>query len=198
MMKLLMFTDTHGSRGHMKRLKQRAERADLIVCAGDFTVFGHDLHKILKEMDSWKKPLILIPGNHEEHIKLKEECGQYKNVMDIDRDFYEKENILFAGYGRGGFSYETPEFDMFGRKIKRKAAEHKGKWVFIIHQPPFGTATDLLDFGHTGNETFAAFIAQEQPDLVICGHLHENFRKEDTMGKSRIINPGPDGMMIDI
>ena len=43
----------------------------------------------------------------------------------------------------------------------------------------------------TGDPTEAVeLIKREQPDLVLCGHIHEA-RGTDTVGSSRIVNPGP-------
>jgi Icc-related predicted phosphoesterase len=33
-------------------------------------------------------------------------------------------------------------------------------------------------------------VEREQPDLVLCGHLHES-RGLDEIGRTRIVNPGP-------
>ena len=37
-----------------------------------------------------------------------------------------------------------------------------------------------------------------KPDLVISGHLHETAGKEDKIGKTRLINPGPFGKILDV
>jgi len=36
------------------------------------------------------------------------------------------------------------------------------------------------------------------PVLVLCGHFHENFRKQDKIKNTLIINPGPDGTIINV
>ena len=41
-----------------------------------------------------------------------------------------------------------------------------------------------------GSHALGAFVAREQPDLVLCGHIHEA-RGEDAVGRSRVVNPGP-------
>ena len=51
---------------------------------------------------------------------------------------------------------------------------------------------------HCGNKDIRKFIDKIKPDLVISGHLHENAGKEDKIGKSRILNPGPTGMLINL
>jgi uncharacterized protein len=63
--------------------------------------------------------------------------------------------------------------------------------IFCPHAPPAGTACDRLASGeHVGSTAVRAFVEREQPDLVLCGHIHES-RGEDELGRSRIVNPGP-------
>jgi uncharacterized protein len=197
-MKILAFTDPHGSKASMRRVKDLIPSADIIVCAGDLTSFGSRLSSILNEMNMWGKPVLLIPGNHEEHLNLKMECTPFPNIHEIDRDFFEFQGALFIGYGRGGFSHITPQFDAFARKIKARSSSHQGKRIMVFHQPPFGTELDRLEFGHVGNETFAHFIAEYQPELMLCGHIHECFGNTEQMGKTLMVNPGPNGILIEI
>jgi Icc-related predicted phosphoesterase len=63
--------------------------------------------------------------------------------------------------------------------------------IFVPHSPPYGTVCDLLRSGeHVGSRSLRTFIEREQPDLVLCGHVHEA-RGEDRLERSRIVNPGP-------
>jgi len=63
--------------------------------------------------------------------------------------------------------------------------------IFCPHAPPYGTACDRLRSGeHVGSTAVRALVDREQPDLVLCGHIHEA-RGEDRVGRTRIVNPGP-------
>lgn len=63
--------------------------------------------------------------------------------------------------------------------------------VFCPHAPPFDTACDRIHGGHhVGSTAVRAFVEREQPELVLCGHIHES-RAIDELGSSRIVNPGP-------
>ena len=57
---------------------------------------------------------------------------------------------------------------------------------------------DKLNGSFVGNKSYTSFIKKHQPDVVLCGHIHENAGKEDKIGKSRILNPGPTGMLINL
>lgn len=52
------------------------------------------------------------------------------------------------------------------------------------------TACDRLRSGeHVGSAVVRAFIEREQPDMVLCGHIHES-RGLDEIGRRQIVNPG--------
>ena len=63
--------------------------------------------------------------------------------------------------------------------------------IFVPHAPPYGTECDKLRSGeHVGSQALRTFVEREQPDLVLCGHVHEA-RGEDQLERARIVNPGP-------
>lgn len=195
-MMLLAFVDTHGDEKSLKKVKKKAEKADLILCAGDLTIFENKLKSLLRELNSFNKPVLIVHGNHESEEHLKEYCKKYENLIFFHKKFYEKQNIVFAGFGGGGFSSKDEKFERFGERIKKKR-EGK-KLVLMFHGPPYGNKTDLIMNEHAGNKSYRRFIKQEKPLVVICGHLHENENVQDKIGKSIIINPGPEGKLIDV
>jgi Icc-related predicted phosphoesterase len=63
--------------------------------------------------------------------------------------------------------------------------------VFCPHAPPLDTACDRLPSGgHVGSAVIRSFVEREQPDVVLCGHIHEA-RGDDVIGRSQVVNPGP-------
>ncbi|MBI4149524.1 metallophosphoesterase family protein [Candidatus Woesearchaeota archaeon] len=196
-MKIFAFTDTHGSRSAMMRVRRASARADLIACAGDITIFQRNLHAVLRQLNQLGKRILLIPGNHESVSVLRNACRGYKNITDLHQRMQKIGDILFIGHGSGGFSLASPEFEALVRKEKGRIAAAQ-KIVLLIHQPPFGSRADRIEKAHTGNKSYRDFISRHQPALVICGHLHENFRVQDKLGKSIIINPGPAGKMLKV
>ncbi len=103
---------------------------------------------------------------------------------------------MFLGYGGGGFAMEDPLF----RKIAREWYGHYNgrKIVLVTHGPPFSTTLDLLGERHVGNRDYRKFIERIKPKLVIAGHLHETAGKTDMIGKTRLVNPGWEGMVIEL
>jgi hypothetical protein len=195
-MMLLAFVDTHGDMHSLKRLKRKAAKADLILCAGDFTIFENYMRAILDEINRFNKPVLIIPGNHEGKMRLERLCKHHKNLVYLHDKVYEQGNFFFAGWGGGGFSLRDHHFEKFGARIKKKISGKK--LILMLHGPPYGNKTDLIIDEHAGNKSFREFILKEKPLLVICGHLHENFGVKGKIGKTLIINPGPEGKLIEI
>jgi len=62
--------------------------------------------------------------------------------------------------------------------------------VLISHTPPHATNCDRLHSGvPVGSTAVREFIEEHQPDVCLCGHIHEA-RAEDRIGKTHVINPG--------
>jgi hypothetical protein len=114
----------------------------------------------------------------------------------VHEDHHHIDDLCFMGYGGGGFRQETEEFESIGDRLK-EVMQGK-KTVFIIHGPPYDTELDKLPSGHVGNKTIRRFIEDAKPDVVVCGHLHENFGKYDFIGETYVVNPGPEGRMIEL
>ncbi|HLC46853.1 MAG TPA: metallophosphoesterase [Candidatus Nanoarchaeia archaeon] len=200
-MKLLAFADMHGNLKSLEGIAKRAssEKAEVIVCAGDFTVFERDIERILKKLNSIGLPVLVIPGNHEssEHISLASKA--LPNVLNFDNSMLEREEFIFVGREGNGFSHDDPRFRAWGERILKDLKKKKGKKVILItHAPPYGTAIDKISGQHCGNKDIRRFIEKAQPVLAISGHLHECAGKEDRVGKCRVINPGPYGKIISV
>jgi Icc-related predicted phosphoesterase len=187
------FTDLHADRKSFIQVKKKAEKADLIICTGDMSIFGRGLEAVGLLLEQFNKKVLLVPGNHE----LEEEIAviSSKNLLNMHKMVYTHKGITFLGHGGGGFTRTIPDFAPFVKTIKEKTKID----VMLVHQPPYGTKLDKLDiYGHVGNKDYTNFIEKVQPTIVFCGHLHENFHKSDTIKKTLIVNPGPDGELYEI
>ena len=111
-MKVFVFTDTHGSKKALKIIREKIKKSkpDMIICLGDFTIFGHDQKKILTSFDKFNKEMLLIHGNHEDPIEVMQDCDTLKNVNFIDATVKRIGKIVFVAWGGGGFSLTDSEF----------------------------------------------------------------------------------------
>ncbi len=192
-MKILSFVDLHGSIKSMRELKKKAKQADVIVCAGDLSIFGSELDVLMMELDKIGKKVLIVHGNHEFEEEISVICKIMKNCEFIHKKVVEYKGVSFIGWGGGGFSLVDKEFEKFAKKIKKKI-EGK-KTVLITHAPPYDTKLDFIYKEHHGNKSIKKFIDTNQPKLAVSGHLHETAGKKDKVKKSIVINPGPSGVV---
>ncbi len=199
-MKILAFTDMHGSLQALRSIEKKVKKLnpDILVCAGDISIFEHGIAGIIRRLSRLGKKVIIVHGNHEDASTFNRYSKIYKNVVFIHKNYVFAEDVLFLGYGGGGFSSVDREFENVAiKKFKKAIEENKGKkTVLLTHAPPYKTRLDSLDNGHCGNKSIRHFAEKNEVDILICGHLHENFGKEDKIKKTRVINPGPFGKIL--
>ena len=196
-MKILAFVDLHGSAKSLKRIVEKAKNCDVVVCAGDLTVFGADIDFIVGELNKTGKPSLFVHGNHEDDASFRKSCSLFKNAKFIHNSSYRYGDYLFIGWGGEGFSRTSAGLEKESKRLT--ALIKKGdKVIFVSHAPPYATNLDYIYEEHHGNKTIKEFVKDIQPNLVICGHFHELAGKEDFIGKIKMVNPGKDGKIIEI
>jgi Icc-related predicted phosphoesterase len=200
-MRILFFGDTHGNKAHLRTIMQKSHDVDVIVCVGDFTIFENGADDILRQLNSAGKPVIIIPGNHESSSMMINLSMNHKNIHNIHKTYHIIDDIIFFGYGGGGFSTVDNKFDIvadnFLKELKNleKKNNMEYKIVLVTHPPPYNTNIDYIG-EHVGCKNFRKFIEEQQPIISVSGHIHETFGFEDTIGKTLVFNPGPDGRII--
>jgi Icc-related predicted phosphoesterase len=194
-MKILAFVDTHGSLVSLGSIEKKAKNADILVCAGDPTVFEQDLDVINSRLSKTGKPVLMLHGNHETEEEMKRSCSLFKNMTYFHKKVHIIKDYAFVGYGGGGFSVTDKKFEAWTKKIKPKLKNKKV--VLVTHAPPYGTKLDKLNGDYVGNKSIRKFIENVKPILVIAGHMHECIGT-DKIKNSKLINPGPAGKIITI
>lgn len=194
-MRILAFVDLHANEMVLAELTKRAKEADLVLCAGDMSIFGMQLYDMLEAMNKWGKPVFLIHGNHEDPSLLEDVNEHYENlhfVHGIEKEF---DGISVLGWGGGGFSERDPQLAAFAKKLKPKRTR-----ILMFHGPPKGTAADYRpDWEvHVGCLTRRDVVERLEPVVAICGHIHESFGAQSMIGRTLVLNPGPLGKFISI
>lgn len=200
-MKILAFADLHGSLKGLKSIERLAEskNLDVIVCAGDISVFQRGFDALMYRLSNIGKPVLFVHGNHETEQASKEVCSFFENVFFIHKKAHAIGSCIFFGYGGGGFSSTDSRFEDYSKQLRKEILQNSDKkTVLVTHAPPYGTKLDKVEGKHYGNKSIAEFIKNSSITLAISGHFHENFGKKDRIGMTEIINPGHFGMVIKI
>lgn len=193
-MRILCFSDLHGNMKDLKRIVAYSKKVDLIICSGDFTDFGRKMKKILEMLNNSKARVLIIPGNHEEPETLERFCSTLENIVCLHKKYIIINNLLFIGYGTGGFSIREPDFVKFARSLKTTLKKHRNLFkVLITHAPPFDSGIDFTDETERiplGNKDIRNFLIKNKIDVCISGHFHETAGIVDYLGRTVVINPG--------
>lgn len=194
-MHLLAITDIHGRVTIPEMIREVIRSADLLTIAGDLTDFGGEAEarQVLETIQKENKQILAVPGNCDtssvNHALTAERINIHGEITKI-------KEIAFMGIGGCGKTpFGTPQ-EYSEREIIellhgfRKQGDVRYH-ILVSHAPPSDTSVDRTFLGrHVGSKALRDFIETFQPDLVLCGHIHEA-RGVDHIGTSLIINPGP-------
>jgi len=200
-MKIFAFTDLHAGVTAYKKIQQKVkkEKPDYILCLGDFTVFEQHIDGVLRKLNELGKQVFIIHGNHEEEFVVRKLCKKYSRLKFVHRSVFSINGYTVVAHGGGGFYGQgklakDKDFESFVREHKNKI---KGKIILLTHAPPGYTKLDYILWldDHAGCASYGEFVKKYKPVLALSGHLHENFRVKQKLGKTLLCNPGPEGMV---
>jgi Icc-related predicted phosphoesterase len=195
-MRIAYVVDVHDRFDEVEDAIAQVDAVDVLVVGGDITTAGSpdDVERAIARWRPLAPTLLAVAGNMDSpaiDVRLGE-LGVSINGR----------GVVLGDVGVAGASgcptsplrtpYELPD-EEFAANAATGLETLAGARVRILcpHAPPHGTACDRIRSGaHVGSVALRALIEREQPDLVLCGHIHES-RGEDVIGRTRIANPGP-------
>ena len=105
-------------------------------------------------------------------------------------------NVGIFGAGNAGtlFVDEKGTFEKLKKGFEK--VKNLEKKIMVTHFHAAGTKSELSGF--QGSFGIRKAIEKFQPDLFISGHIHELEGIEEKIGKTRVINVGRKGRIIEI
>ncbi len=192
-MKILATADIHGDLKLIDKLVKNSKGADVIVIAGDLTWAEQDLKNIIGPLKKYDKPILMIPGNHETlaSVDFLEKLYQPK-VYNIHARSFKVGDTCFIACGSGNIGLFQLSDEEVEDSLERALSEAKDfkKLVLVTHTPPYDTLLDNLGWTKAGSKAVRRFIEKHQPDLCLCGHIHETAGLIEQIGKTKVINVG--------
>lgn len=189
---IVAVADIHGDVEAVRKASDALSTADAVLLAGDLTNFGneHDVARVVTEVRKHNPAVLAIAGN----CDLPEVDGYLsKEGINLDGTCVLKEGIAFVGIG-WSLIYVAELGQRRHKRFVEKAVAtipQSGPVVLLTHQPPFGTAADLVPSGsYVGSRSLRSLIERTQPLICFTGHIHEG-RGVDQIGVTKVINPGP-------
>ncbi|MBU2561042.1 MAG: metallophosphoesterase [Nanoarchaeota archaeon] len=204
-LKILAASDIHGDTDLVKKLAEQAEKenVDLVVLCGDLTLGEMSTENLIGPFAKRHKKVLLIPGNHETVA-----------TADFLAELYEPEARNIHGYsvkykdvgifGAGGATNVGPQppidedemYDLLKKGFDK--IRYLKKKIMVTHIHPTDTKMEKLSRFVPGSEAVKKAVERFKPDILLCGHVHEAEGLEEKIGKTRVINVGRKGKIINI
>lgn len=187
-MKMLHFTDVHGSEEALEWVKARAHEFEVLIAGGDLTRSGQleFTKRFLGMLAGVGVPVLYVHGNADpKDLPIPSELRQlHGNSTKI-------QELTFGGLGGSNPTpFKTP-FELTDQEAE-KVLERLGPVdVLISHCPPVRTKCDTTSAGENiGSRPVRRYVERHKPKLVLSGHVHEA-KGLDKIGGTIVANPGP-------
>jgi Icc-related predicted phosphoesterase len=193
-MRIVALTDIHAAYDLAVRIL-KSENPDLVIVGGDLTTVGsvREAGDALARMMDVCARCYCVAGNMDlpTHDDLHVRLGISLNGRGVVVGETGICGVSGAPISPLHTPYELDEEEI-DRRIRRgyEDVKHLARTIVVPHAPPFGTKVDIVHSGiHVGSMAVREFIEDCEPDVVICGHIHES-RGQDAIGRTKIVNCG--------
>jgi Icc-related predicted phosphoesterase len=197
--KILAFSDLHRDLEQAATLVERSSEADVVIAAGDFASVHEGLEETIAALRPISAPTVLVPGNNETEDALRAACEGWDAATVLHGQGTEIDGTQFFGLGAG--IPITPwdwSFDLDEDEAAQKLADCPADAVLVVHSPPKGHCDESSAGDHLGSQAILEAIEARQPQIAVCGHIHESWGAESMIGPTRVMNLGPSGTAIEL
>jgi len=194
-MRIGAFTDIHGAFDVVEQILRHEDTFDVVVLGGDLTTNGTEfeveegIHRVQDLACS-----VRVVGGNMDPARLEKTFDRLG--VSINGKGIVLQNVGFFGVSAAPFSPLHTPHEISEDNIARLAEQGfasvlSARWkVFVPHAPPYGTSLDRIFSGrHVGSTAIRQFVERRQPDIVVCGHIHEA-RGTASLNSAKMINCG--------
>ena len=202
MTKILAISDVHGEENENLYTYLNNNDINLVLVLGDITNFGplDFVGTFLDKVADCGVDVIAIPGN----CDPKGICNAINEVsFCLHNNIIAYDDAILFGYGG---SNETP-FNTPGEiqdnKIYGDVFELLANYdyvynkeapkvrILVTHAPPYNTEADKMENGeHVGSQGILKSIHEFEPEINVCGHIHEAKSLSKIGITTDVANPG--------
>jgi len=172
------------------------EGFDAMIIGGDVTTHGtiKEASEAIRSFQSFGKPLFVVAGN----MDLPAFDALYEDLgVNINGKGAALGDAGIFGIAGSPFTPMHTPYEISEAEIEQRAesgwrdVQNLRRTIFVPHAPPHGTKLDRIHIGtHVGSKAVREFVDRHQPDVLVCGHIHEA-RGTDQLGKTVLANCGP-------
>jgi hypothetical protein len=172
-MKILATADIHGSQYRLNLVLKNAKTyaPDLVVICGDITQFGPG-EIATNFLNQIPVQTIAVPGNIDTFDV--DQGITASNAINLHMKRMMIHGISFVGIGR-----ELPsllsDIDITDGPVKKSLNKIlDDTTVLVTHVPPYKLQDKIFIGSHGGSRELRNLIDAHKPQLVLCGHIHED------------------------
>lgn len=199
--KIMAVADLHGDSAMAKKLAKKAkeEKVDIVILAGDVTLFDTEMKNVVKPFEDAGKEILLVPGNHETSDTINNIASVYQGAKNIHGYAVQKNNvgIFGAGYDPSTGPFWIDEKELFDKLKKgHKKIKNLDKKILVAHTHHKGSKAE--EFGFEGSEALKKAIKEFEPDFLISGHIHSAGGLQEKIGKTTVFHVGRKAKIFEI
>lgn len=200
MVKILAAGDIHQDTKQTEKLAKLAEKenVDLVVLAGDLTFAESSIENIIGPFTKIGKKVLLIPGNHETIATADFLAELYPNVTNIHGYAFKFGEVGIFGCGGADMGItifsDKEIFETLRKGYER--LKNARKKIMVTHMHAAGTKAEFSGF--PGSIGIKKAIETFKPDVFISAHIHEAEGIEEKIGKTKVVQVGKKGRIIEV
>lgn len=198
-MEWIIVGDVHGATDMFARIPG-AERAEGLIISGDLTNRGGvpEAEAVLTAALCANPRVLAQVGNMDQPLLTGHFASKGLNIHRQALQLAPGLALMGVGYSTTtpfGTPSEATEEEMAAwltdtHAAAREIAGPEGRILAVIHNAPHGTRLDRLGNGvNVGSRAVRDFLEAAQPDICVCGHIHEGMG-EESLGRCHVLNPG--------
>jgi Icc-related predicted phosphoesterase len=187
-MRIYAVADIHGRKNRVSSILDTVSnlKPDVLVFAGDVNSL-FNTSNTMSYFSNTHLPVLVVRGNTDSK-KIATLSPVSSNIS-----FLHFSGIVINGFSFTGVSGTIPV--PFSSRIQFREKQTTKKLeplvrkdtILIAHPPPFGTLDKVLGKFHAGCKSLREIVSRRQPQLLICGHIHE-MPGSAFLGKTLVVN----------
>lgn len=187
-MLLYAVADIHGKKGNLERIRKNIDqyKPDILIIAGDITNYFYPKDTI-EYISTFGIPILTVRGNSDFPI-VDKLISKTSSIYSIHGKSFRENGFHFIGMGGAVLlPFRTRVCIREKKHFRTIGSALTDQSILVMHPPPFGVLDRVLGRIHSGSRNIYNIIAQKQPLLFLCGHIHEDIGQV-VIGKTTVVN----------
>jgi len=187
-MRIFAAADFHNRIDRISLIRKAIEQyePEIAVIPGDITNYFRGDY-VLSALNKLSVKILVVRGNTDLR-KVDNLVDQNENIRSLHLNVFEYGGFKFIGLNG---TIPLPFYSVISlieRRLFKKITSEMGKnTIMVAHPPPRGLLDRVFGRFHAGSYHLRRFLAEAQPILYLCGHIHED-AGIGHVGKTTVVN----------